>query len=59
MNSEKVKKYIIDEIERRKIYYSRSIFKGLEVKVYNMSFGAISIDIRGRFWVLLWLCCEL
>jgi len=49
MNSDKVKNFIFNEIEKRKIFYARPIFKGLKINVYNMSFGAITIDIRGAF----------
>lgn len=49
MNSEKVKRFIAEKLEGERRYSAPQIFKDLSVNIYNLSFGAISIEIKAKY----------
>lgn len=51
MKDSKVKDFIDEKIEQSKKWYPKQIYKGLQVDVYNCSFGSISIRVCSEYGI--------
>ena len=48
MNANKVENFIKEQLKDAKAFYPKHVFKDIDVKVYNGSFGSITITISNK-----------